>query len=195
MKSDETQAPPQAGGPNSKDIVFLIFLGLMFLAVAVLGTMNFREGQHEEDAKHNGEAWMAWLAEAGKQRMDENYEHKPCAGGVKPSKPEEGASSDAKMPGTWGACLAYLQTKSELKDLVNSFFNKPVHVVEKCDKTDLSTRGAIFFSNLVATPAGSAIPMVVNPLTEADAIDAKLQIRITVCDKGGYPIKVGEVEF
>jgi hypothetical protein len=36
---------------------------------------------------------------------------------------------------------------------------------------------------------------VVNPLTPADAIDSKLQIRIIVCDKGGYPIKVGEVEF
>jgi hypothetical protein len=37
--------------------------------------------------------------------------------------------------------------------------------------------------------------MVVNPLKEEDAIDSKLQIRVTVCDKGGYPIKVGELEF
>jgi hypothetical protein len=35
----------------------------------------------------------------------------------------------------------------------------------------------------------------VNPLKEEDAIDGKLQIRVIVCDKGGYPIKVGELEF
>lgn len=195
MKPNDIEAPPQPGGPNSKDIVFIIFMGLVLVAVSVLGTWNFKEGQHVEDAKRNGEAWMAWLADAGKQRMQDNYEHKACAGGVKPGKPEEGAAADAKIPGTWGACLEYLQTKSELKNLVNTFFNKPVHVVEKCDKTDLSTRGAVYFMNLVATPPGSAVPVVVNPLTEADAIDSKLQIRIIVCDKGGYPIKVGEVEF
>ena len=194
MNSNDTEAPRQAGGPNSKDIAFLIFLGLVLVAVAVLGVLNFREGQQVEQAKHNGEAWMAWLAEASPQRMGENFEPKECARGVKPDKTAEGAA-EGKTPGTWGACLAYLQAKSELKDLVNSFFHKPPHVVEKCDKNDLSTRGAISFNNLVATPAGSAVPMVVNPLNEADAIDGKLQIRITVCDKGGYPIKVGEVEF
>ena len=195
MKPNDIEAPPQPGGPNSKDIVFIIFMGLVLVAVSVLGMWNFKEGQHVEDAKRNGEAWMAWLAEAGKQRMDKNYEVKACAGGVKPTKPEEEASADTPAPGTWGACLAYLQTQSDLKNLVNTFFNKPVHVVEKCDKTDMSTRGAIFFNNLVPTPPGSAVPMVVNPLTPADAIDSKLQIRIIVCDKGGYPIKVGEVEF
>ncbi len=193
MKSQDTDVPHSTGTPNSKDIVFLIFLGLMLVAVTVLGTFNFKEGQHVEDAKHNGEAWMAWLADAGKGRMEEGFEPKACAGGIKPVKAAEG--SDAKSAGTWGACLAYLQNESELKNLVNSFFNKPVHVVEKCDKADLSTRGAISFNNLVATPPGSAVPMVVNPLAEADAIDSKMQIRITVCDKGGYAVKVGEVEF
>jgi hypothetical protein len=28
-----------------------------------------------------------------------------------------------------------------------------------------------------------------------DAIDTKLTLKITVCDKGGYPIKVDEFEF
>ena len=68
-------------------------------------------------------------------------------------------------------------------------------MVEKCDKSDLSTRGAISLSNLVSTPLGSAVPVVISPLKEGDAIDGKLQIRVTVCDKGGYPIKIGELEF
>jgi len=188
--------PPHASGaPNSKDIAFLIFMAFVVVAVIWLGRFNFKEGQHIEDAKNNGEAWVAWLTEAGTKRMEADYQHKACAGGVKPEKPADGASADGQVPGTWGACLAYLQSSSELKGLVNTFFDKPMHVVEKCDKSDLSTRGAISFFNLVPTPPGSAVPMVVNPLKEEDAIDGKLQIRVIVCDKGGYPIKVGELEF
>jgi hypothetical protein len=170
---------------------------MAFVVVAViwLGQFNFREGQHIEDAKKNGEAWVAWLTEAGTKRMEAGFEPAACAGGTKPDKPAEGADADSKVPGTWGACLAHLQSSSELKGLVNTFFDKPLHVVEKCDKNDLSTRGAISFSNLVATPPGSAVPMVVNPMKDEDAIDGKLQIRVVVCDKGGYPIKVGELEF
>jgi hypothetical protein len=170
---------------------------MVFVVVAViwLGRFNFSQGQHIEDAKSNGEAWVAWLTEAGTKRMEAGFEPKACAGGVKPEKPADGAAATAKPAGTWGACLAYLQSESELKGLVNTFFDKPLHVVEKCDKSDLSSRGAISFNNLVATPPGSAVPLVVNPLKEEDAIDGKLNIRVTVCDKGGYPIKVGELEF
>ncbi len=193
--SNDPATPHASGAPNGKDILFLIFMVFVVIAVIWLGRFNFKEGQHIEDAKSNGEAWVTWLTEAGAKRMDADYEPKACAGGVKPEKPAEGADADSKVAGTWGACLAYIQSTSELKGLVNTFFDKPPHVVEKCDKTDLSTRGAISFSNLVPTPPGSAVPMVVNPLKEEDAIDGKLQIRVTVCDKGGYPIKVGELEF
>ena len=195
MNSNDKASPPSSGKPNSTDLVFLTFMVFVVVAVIWLGRFNFKEGQHIEDAKHNGEAWVTWLTEAGTKRMDPNYEHKACAGGVKPEKPAEGAAADSKTVGTWGACLAFLQSATELKDLVNTFFDKPPHVVEKCDKADLSTRGAISFNNLVATPPGSAVPMVVNPLKDEDAIDGKLQIRVTVCDKGGYPIKIGELEF
>ena len=193
--SQDSEAPHSNGLPTTKDIVFVLFMCAVFVAVIWLGKFNFQQGQHIEDAKHNGEAWVAWLTEAGTKRMDDGFPHKACAGGVKPEKPADGSAPTGKTPGTWGACLEYLQSASELKGLVNSFFNQPLHVVEKCDKSDLSTRGAISFNNLVATPAGSAVPLVVNPLKDDDAIDGKLQIRVIVCDKGGYPIKVGELEF
>ena len=32
-------------------------------------------------------------------------------------------------------------------------------------------------------------------LTDADVLDQKIQLRLTLCDKGGDPIRVGEVEF
>jgi hypothetical protein len=55
--------------------------------------------------------------------------------------------------------------------------------------------GAIVLENLVATPAGSAIPFVISPLTDATAIDTKLLLRMSVCDKGGYVIKISEFDF
>jgi hypothetical protein len=45
------------------------------------------------------------------------------------------------------------------------------------------------------TPPGSAVPFDVTALTDSDVIDKKLQIHITICDGGDYPIKITEVEF
>jgi hypothetical protein len=36
---------------------------------------------------------------------------------------------------------------------------------------------------------------VASQLTDMDAIDTKMSLKLTVCDKGGYPIKVDEFEF
>ena len=117
--------------------------------------------------------------------MEEGFEPKACAG----------AGGDEKSGPTWGACVEYLLKESELKGLVNTFHNQALQVIEKCDRGDLSTAGGIRFDNLVPTPPGSAVPMVVNPLKADDSIKGKLQIHVVICDKGGYPIKVAELEF
>jgi len=68
-------------------------------------------------------------------------------------------------------------------------------LLEKCIPTDISTSGAIIIEDLMPTPPGSAIPFVGSQLVEADPIDYKMQLRVSVCDKGGYAIKVAEFEF
>jgi hypothetical protein len=45
------------------------------------------------------------------------------------------------------------------------------------------------------TPPGSAIPFVGTQLVATDSIDYKMQLRVSVCDKGGNAIKVAEFEF
>jgi hypothetical protein len=40
-----------------------------------------------------------------------------------------------------------------------------------------------------------AVPFIVSPLTDADAIDQRLVIRVTACDKGSGSIRIGEPEF
>ncbi|PIT73517.1 hypothetical protein B9Z39_15480 [Limnohabitans sp. JirII-29] len=187
--NDHTPQVPHLG-PTTTDYFFLAFLALVLVAVTWLGIKNYGEGLKTETSKLNGETWAAWMTEAGTTRFDENTKHPACKGGVKP-----GADAKPDAPGTWGACLKYLMTETELKDLVNPFFKEPPKLIAQCVPSDRSTPGAIVIEDLMPTPAGSALPFVASQLVEADPIDYKMQLRITVCDKGGYPIKITELEF
>jgi hypothetical protein len=177
-------------GPNSADKLFLAFLVLVVAAVTWLGVVNYKEALKVEVAKSNGEAWVAWLTETSTTRFEADTKHAACKGGVK-------APADAKAdtPGTWGVCLAHILANTELKDQINQFFNKAPHFVAACDPKDRTLMGAILLEDLMPTPPGSATPFVASQLLETDSIDYKMQLRLSVCDKGGAAIKVAEFEF
>jgi len=181
MNSTELATEPAKTGPNAFDIVFMILMACLVVFVFWLTTINYSEGQKTEAAKSNGEAWTEWLTTAGTTRFNDGFAHLPCSG-----------KAD---PGTWGECAAYIKTQTSLKSLVNTFFDKPPELIAACNKEDRSTTGAIVIENMVATPPGSAVPFIVKPLINEDLITSKLQLRISVCDKGGYSIKVSEFEF
>jgi len=187
--ADHTSENQQLG-PNTADKFFLVFLALITVAVTWLGVINYKEALKTETAKSNGEAWVAWLTEAGTTRFEANTPHPACKGGVKPP-----ADAKAGAPGTWGACLAHILETTELKDQINSFFNVAPHFVAACVPSDRTLMGAILLEDLMPTPPGSATPYVTTQLIEADPIDYKMQLRLSVCDKGGYAIKVAEFEF
>lgn len=182
MNPTESDTPAAASGLSGTDMAFIGLMGALLIFVAWLTTVNYQEGMKTEAAKRNGEAWVEWLTDAGTQRFSADFKPAVCAGGP---------ASDS----TWGPCFAHLQSDTNLGKLVNTFFNKPPQFITQCDKGNRSTIGAIVLENLVATPAGSAIPFVIKPLEASDSIEGKIQIRVTVCDKGGYPIKIGELEF
>jgi hypothetical protein len=171
---------------------FLLLMALVVVAVTWLGVINFGEARKTEVAKSNGEDWVTWLTEQGTTRFEADYKIEACKGGVKPSGD---AKSDTPTLGTWGACLDYIMKNTELKSQVNAFTNQPPQLIEKCIPTDTGTAGAIVIEDLMPTPPGSAIPFVGSQLVETDPIDYKMQLRLSVCDKGGYPIKVAEFEF
>jgi hypothetical protein len=177
-------------GTTTADKLFLAFLVLVVVAVTLLGVVNYKEAIKVETSKSNGEAWVAWLTETGTTRFEANTQHPACKGGVKPA-------ADAKpgTPGTWGACLAHIMETTELKDQINPFFNVAPHFVAACDPKDRTLMGAILLEDLMPTPPGSATPFVASQLIDADPIDYKMQLRLSVCDKGGYAIKVAEFEF
>ena len=96
---------------------------------------------------------------------------------------------------TWGACLDELLAKTELKQLRNPFMGQMPKFVTECSSSDRSVVGAIDLDKITPTPPGSAVPTVKSDLVRADAISEKIKIAITVCDKGGYPIKIEEIDF
>ena len=179
-------------GPNSADKLFLAFLVLIVAAVTLLGVVNYKEAIKVETSKSNGEAWVAWLTETGTTRFEANTQHPACKGGVKPAAD---AKSDQPVLGTWGACFAYAMANTDLKKQINPFFNETPQFIAKCDPADRTVMGAFVLEDLMPTPPGSATPFVASQLVDTDAIDYKMQLRLSVCDKGGYAIKVAEFEF
>jgi len=218
----ETQSVPEAagmkddGGLKSGDFGFFALMVLVLIAVIWVGVLSFEEGMHTEKSKRNGEAWAAWLTDNGPKRFEADYALAACAGGPAAAvAPEAAASTEpaeqapaaegetpakavpaaAAEPKVWGACLEAILKSTELKDLVNPFTGKPPEFVEKCDPSDHNLHGNISIEKSVANPVGSAVPATISPLGAADALDTKLQLKLSICDKGAYPIKVSEFEF
>ena len=121
-------------------------------------------------------------------------EQAPSAEGETLAKAAPAAPATA-APKTWGTCLEAILKNTELKDVVNPFTGKPPEFIEKCDPADYTLHGNIAIEKSVANPVGSAVAATVSPLVAADAIDTKLQLKLSICDKGAYPVKVSEFEF
>ena len=175
--------PVNTGKPNLGDTLFLIFLACMLGLVAWVGVLAYRDGLKNENTKNNGEAWVKWLKENSDPRLQENFAIESCS-----------ASTDERR--RWGDCFeAVLQNVKELQNQSNAFTGQPLEFIAKCDSKDRSTVGSIVLEKIVPTPPGSAIATITSQLLATDVIDAKITLKLTVCDKGGYPVKVDELEF
>ena len=189
--------------PTLADWVFILIVLFILSVVAKLGHDAYLEAMHTENSKKNGELLSTWLAESGTLRFKKNFEYAACAGGKAPVKPAEvDADGDGEpdintepVLGTWGACFQYMMTQTELKSLVNPFFNEAPKFIAACNPDDESLMGAIVIEKMVATPPGSAVPVINSQLVDSDPIDQKMQLRVSICDKGSYPIKIAEFEF
>ena len=196
------------------DMFFLVFLVFAVVGVAWVGYLSFKAGMKTETTKRNGEAWAKWLTDAGGPRHKEGFLPGECAAGVFPlgavvpsaataaSAPEaspekvDTLATTATGPRTWGDCLAALsKSESPMGAMRNPFLNKPLELIEKCDTANRSVAGFMVLEKLTPTPPGSAVPYTPSQLMPADPIDQKLQLRVTMCDGGGYPIRIAELEF
>ena len=217
---EQIQQHPVKTSPTFADWIFIILVLGAIYVVVILGRDAYLEGMKTEITKKNGEAFAAWMTEAGSNRFKADFEHTACMGGKPPAKAGAEATPAATAPansedgqavaaadtaateaaaepvaGTWGACFKYMMTQTALKDMVNPFFDEPPQFVAACVPTDTSLTGMFVVEKLVPTPAGSAVPMVTSQLVDTDPIDQKIQVRVSVCDKGSYAIKIAEFEF
>jgi hypothetical protein len=101
----------------------------------------------------------------------------------------------ASAANTWEGCMKQLLQSTSFKNMRNPFTAKPANYVENCLPSDSSLAGGIDFKKSLATPPGSAVPFVKSNLAPTDSIKDKQLITVSVCDKGGYPIKISDVEF
>ena len=217
MKNNNKDKKTVSGRPTAMDMLFgLVLIGVVAF-VAWVGYLAYHEGLKIETSKRHGEAWLQWLGEASAQRFQPGFEPSACAGLAAPVvatapaaalAPAAEASEPAAAPAAvapesgaarvrnWGACFkALTQPEGPWAGQINPFSNEPTRLVAKCDKTDLTVAGQFFIEKLTPTPPGSPLPVVSSLLTDADVLDQKIQLRLTLCDKGGDPIRVGEVEF
>ena len=193
------------------DYGFIVFILLVLVAVTMLGVLDHREAMKTEGSKRNGEQWAAWLTKASETRFAPDYAVAACAGGAKPAAPAAApaAGEDAKpadapaaeqavaapAPGTWGACIAHLMSATEFKDMANPFTGVAPNFIPACNPADHSLVGSIVIEKITPNPPGSAVPSVTSQLVDADSIAEKLALKVSVCDKGSYAVKVAELEF
>ena len=195
-------------GWTKGDIAFLVFIAIILVAVTLLGVLAYKEALKTEGSKRNGEQWAAWLSQEGPKRFAPDYAIAACAGGVKAASPAASAASAqtdtaaepvsasaAPAPNTWGSCLEHLTTQSEFKDMVNPFTGKPPVFVPACNPADHGMVGSIAIDKIMPNPPGSAVPTVTSQLMPTDPIAEKIQLKIAICDKGSYAVKIAELEF
>ena len=208
--STETDSSLEPKDLTGGDYAFMALIVVVLIAVTILGVMSHREASKTEGTKRNGEQWVAWFTKASETRFAPDYAIAACAGGAKPAaappaapageeaKPADAPAADAAAApaaGTWGACLAHLMSATEFKDMVNPFTGKAPNFRPACNPADHSLVGSIVVEKTTANPPGSAVPTVTSQLVDTDLIAEKLALKISVCDKGSYAVKVAEFEF
>jgi len=190
---------PVSTQPTSVDWLFLLSCAVALALVAWFGKINYTEANKTETAKRNGEAVVTWMQDATAGRFEPGFGVAACAGTAPPpagAAPSPDKAATAKAPNTWGGCLEAILKESNMKALDNPFREGiALDFAPACNPDDRSLAGNIVMEKITATPPGSAIATIISPLTPDMVIDQKIQVRLSVCDKGAYAVKVAEFEF
>ena len=186
--------PPVSTQPTAMDWLFLLSCAVALIVTAWIGKMHYTEATKTETAKRNGEAVVTWMQKAAAGRFEPDFGVASCAGTAPP--PAGATPTTAKAPNTWGGCLEAILRESNMKALDNPFRDGiALDFAPACNPDDRSLAGNIVIEKITPTPPGSAIPNIISPITPDVVIDQKIQVRLSVCDKGAYAVKVAEFEF
>lgn len=166
------------------DKAFIIFVICMTCLVAGMGYSTYQRGKIEEATKRNGEAWLKWLNESAKNRHEPGFLPVACA------------AQSPTVNQIWEECFESVSApEGPLGYLTNPFSGGRLQRVVQCDPKESTLAGSLVFQKYTATPPGSAVPNLLSALADGDNIGEKIQIRLSVCAKGAYLIRIGELEF
>ena len=190
---------PVSTQPTATDWIFMLSCVVVMAVVALLGKFTYTEATKIETAKRNGEAVVTWMQEAAAGRFEPDFGVAACAGTAPApagAAPDTDKVASAKAPNTWGGCLNAILAHPNIKILNNPFREGiTLDFAPACNPDDRSLKGNIVMEKITPTPPGSAIASIVSSLTPDVVIDQKIQVRVSVCDKGAHAVKVAEFEF
>ncbi len=181
MDSAPILPAPGHGKPQFWDLMFLLLLAACLLGAAYVGVLAYRQGAKTESTKRSGEAWMQWFSQQTAQRGTDDYPHPACA---------------ARSGAQWGACLAYLTGEGgPLHGQRNAFSSGPIRTLGSCGVGDRTVAGNVALELINPLPPGSAVPFIAVPLAEDASIAEKVNFRVSICERDGSTMRVGETEF
>ena len=163
-----------------------LLIGAMVLVVYV-GRFSLVEARRTEEVKQNAVVLLKWFDDLN---TDSSAVSAELVSRCKPASVMAG-NTEKNTEKTWQGCRDALSAEGgPLHGVLNPFDAQAPVFNEKCDRSQLVTRGAIVVDEALKMPPGQSavfVPMALNRTLEKD-----LSFRVVVCDKGSFAIKIGE---
>jgi hypothetical protein len=180
----------QVAGIALSEFLFILTLVGALVLVGFLGRISMQEARRTEAAKEQAVKFVQWFeslsANAGEIPSAIKEQCKTAEPGDKGAPAAGGA--------TWQTCRDALALEGgPLHGYVNPFSAEYAVFNEKCDRKNIATRGAIVVEEALKVPPGQAA--VFAAMQDARQLEKELAFRVTICDKGSFPIKIGEAKL
>lgn len=167
---------------NASDLVFLLLLAGALVLVAYVGRMAYHEASLTEVAKSNAAQLHQWFEQLAQVHASGN------------PTPLEDCVADGEK--TWEQCRSALTgEQGPLKGLRNPFDSALPLMGPKCDRADLNTRGLVVLEKGIPAPPGAPPGVSYAVFEDSDKLTKDMPVRIIVCDKGAYALRVAEVKL
>lgn len=148
---------------NRDDLLFCVLAVATCCGVTALGWIAVRDAERLESLKSRGEALVAWIA---KQRQSHQMGLKGACDGR-----------------TWADCATVLPDAARPVP--------PVGFARGCG-SELPDGRASLVVERGSVPLTPGAPPAYARLAPTDSMTPGMELRILACDKGGYPVVVGE---
>lgn len=178
------------GGLALSEFLFILMLVAALGLVGFLGRISLQEARRTDAAKEQAVKMLRWLDSLSANSNDIAPALKAhCVAG----QPED-QSAAVKTGSAWQTCRDALALEGgPLHGYINPFSAEFPVFSEKCDRKNIATRGAIIVEESLKVPPGQTAKFV--PMQAGRLLENGLAVRVTICDKGSYPIKIGEANL